>query len=144
MFCPDSMVPRWLSGRSSAIRYRSILMGTESCRGGLGEGHVRRGLFPRGWNRDNTEHARVSVLKVICLFWPWVTLFMPCSNNFVLIRAISYYKRAAELGDKRAAQRLRGPQSQPVHQPGGPGAVLHRGSGDDTSKGGKDKDCLIM
>lgn len=58
--------------------------------------------------------------------------------------AISYYKRAAELGDKRAAQRLRGPQSQPVHQPGGPGAVLHRGSGDDTGKGGKDKDCVIM
>jgi TPR repeat protein len=58
--------------------------------------------------------------------------------------AISNYKRAAELGDKRAAQRLRGSQSQPMHQPGGPGAVLHRGSGDDISKGGKDKDCTIM
>ena len=78
------------------------------------------------------------------IYVPWAALFMSWSNNFLPIRAIAYYKRAAELGDKRAAQRLRGPQSQPVHQPGGPGAVLHRGSGDDTSKGGKDKDCLIM
>jgi len=67
MFCPDSMVSRRLSRRSSAIRYRSILMGTESCRGGFGEGHVCCRLFPRGWNRDNTEHARVSVMKSMCL-----------------------------------------------------------------------------
>lgn len=145
MFCPDSVVSRWLSGRSSAIRYRSILVGTESCRGGLGKSHVRCWLFSRGWNRDNTEHARVSVLKFMCLFWSWLAPFMSCSNNnFVFIRAISYYKRAAELGDKRAAQRLRGPQTQPMLQPGGPGAVLHRESGDDTGKGGKDKDCVIM
>ncbi|KAF9011135.1 hypothetical protein BDQ17DRAFT_1345552 [Cyathus striatus] len=58
--------------------------------------------------------------------------------------AISYYKRAAEAGDKRAAQRLKGPQSQPMHQPGGPGAVLHRNSDDGSGKGGKDKDCVIM
>ncbi|KAH9486430.1 Chitin synthase regulator SKT5 [Psilocybe cubensis] len=57
--------------------------------------------------------------------------------------AISYYKRAAELGDKRAAQRLRGSQSQPMHQPGGPGSVLHRGE-ESNGKGGKDKDCIIM
>jgi len=62
----------------------------------------------------------------------------------VIPRGISYYKRAAELGDKRAAQRLRGSQSQPMHQPGGPGAVLHRGQDDSSAKGGKDKDCVIM
>ncbi|TFK42015.1 hypothetical protein BDQ12DRAFT_599102 [Crucibulum laeve] len=59
--------------------------------------------------------------------------------------AITFYKRAAELGDKRAAQRLKGSQSQPMHQPGGPGAVLHRNSDSDANgKGGKDKDCVIM
>lgn len=58
-------------------------------------------------------------------------------------RSIAYYKRAAELGDKRAVQRLRGSQSQPIHQPGGPGAVLHRDQGDD-AKDGKDKDCIVM
>lgn len=56
---------------------------------------------------------------------------------------MAYYERAAELGDKRAAERLRGSQSQPMHQPGGPSAVIHRDQGDD-SKGGKDKDCIIM
>jgi hypothetical protein len=62
-------------------------------------------------------------------------------------RAISYYKRAAELGDKRAAQRLKGSPNQPVHQPGGPGSVLRRGDGSgdgEGNKGGKDKDCIIM
>lgn len=57
---------------------------------------------------------------------------------------MSYYKRAADLGDKRAAQRLRGPQSQPMHQPGGAGAVVSRGSDDTTNKNAKDKDCIIM
>ncbi len=56
-----------------------------------------------------------------------------------------YYKRAAEKGDKRAIQRLKNTQNGPVHQPGGPGSVLHRGHGDsDASKNGKDKDCVIM
>ncbi|KAL0951917.1 hypothetical protein HGRIS_008571 [Hohenbuehelia grisea] len=61
--------------------------------------------------------------------------------------SISYYKRAAELGDKRAMQRLKASQDHPVHQPGGPGAVLHRGDGDSTNSGGKNKDgkeCIIM
>jgi hypothetical protein len=67
------------------------------------------------------------------------------TNSLVfLTRAIAYYKRAADLGDKRAAQRLRGSQSQPQHQPGGPGAVLHRGLDDSAHKGAKDKDCIIM
>lgn len=55
-----------------------------------------------------------------------------------------YYKRAADLGDKRAAQRLRGSQSQPMHQPGGAGAVVNRGLDDTTNKNAKDKDCIIM
>ena len=137
MLCPDSMVSRGLSGCSSPIRHRSILMGAESCRSWLGKGYVRGRLFSRGWNWDNTEHARVSVWKFVCL-----PICLVLKN--LCFRAISYYKRAAELGDKRAAQRLRGPQSHPMHQPGGPGAVLHRESGDDTGKGGKDKDCVIM
>ena len=61
----------------------------------------------------------------------------------IFVRSIAYYKQAAELGDKRAAARLRGSQSQPMHQPGGPGAVLHRDEGDDI-KGVRDKDCIIM
>ncbi|KAG6901363.1 hypothetical protein C0995_012977 [Termitomyces sp. Mi166 len=54
--------------------------------------------------------------------------------------AISWYKRAAEKGDKRAAQRLKG---QPL--PSGPGAVLRRGGdGEGDAKGGKDKECVVM
>ena len=58
-------------------------------------------------------------------------------------RAITHYKRAAELGDKRAAQRLRGPQTA-MHQPGGPGAILHRGQDDGNGNGKGGKDCVIM
>lgn len=60
-------------------------------------------------------------------------------------QALSWYKKAADQGDKRAAQRLKG-SSQPMHQPGGPGSVLHRSEGDSASIGkGKDgKDCVIM
>ncbi|KIK02040.1 hypothetical protein K443DRAFT_677928 [Laccaria amethystina LaAM-08-1] len=61
-----------------------------------------------------------------------------------LPEAISYYKKAAEQGDKRAAQRLKGSQNQAMLQPGGPGAILHRNSDGDSSKNGKDKDCVIM
>ncbi|KAI0057739.1 HCP-like protein [Artomyces pyxidatus] len=62
--------------------------------------------------------------------------------------AIANYKRAAELGDKRAAQRLKGSASLPMVQPGGAGAVVQR-DGDSmapssSAKGGKDKDCIIM
>ena len=66
-------------------------------------------------------------------------------------RAEQWYKRAADQGDKRAAQRLRGPQNVALVAPGGPGSVLHRnenGSGElsasGSGKGGKDKDCVIM
>jgi hypothetical protein len=61
-------------------------------------------------------------------------------------RSIAYYKRAADLGDKRSAQRLKGSTNQPQHQPGGPGSVLRRGegNGEGDGKGAKDKDCVIM
>ena len=55
--------------------------------------------------------------------------------------AVSWYKRAADKGDKRSAQRLKGKLNQPL--PGGPGAVLRRGDEPDL-KGGKDKDCVVM
>ncbi|KAF7337537.1 hypothetical protein MSAN_02227000 [Mycena sanguinolenta] len=66
--------------------------------------------------------------------------------------AAEYYKRAADLGDKRAAQRLKsGAAPTPnMNQAGGAGAhaVLHRGPGEDNASGhGKTKDgkdCIIM
>jgi len=64
-----------------------------------------------------------------------------------LQEALSYYKRAAEMGDKRAAQRLKSSTKGPIAAPGGPGSVLHRDAPESDSgsgKGGKDKDCIIM
>lgn len=61
--------------------------------------------------------------------------------------AIGWYKRAAELGDKRAAQRLKASPNTPMaRQPGDPGAVLNRSMDGDGQAGGKnkDKDCVIM
>jgi uncharacterized protein len=83
---------------------------------------------------------------------------LPCpSERFILqhvalnvdghiTSAISYYKRAADLGDKRAAQRLKSNPNAPIHQPGNLGSVLHRDSGDSTQgpKGAKDNGCVIM
>ncbi|KIY50458.1 HCP-like protein [Fistulina hepatica ATCC 64428] len=60
--------------------------------------------------------------------------------------AMAHYKRAADLGDKRAAQRLKGP-SQPTRQPGQPESVLGRSDSDNLSNNGKakdPKDCIIM
>ncbi|KAH8119734.1 HCP-like protein [Phellopilus nigrolimitatus] len=61
--------------------------------------------------------------------------------------ALQWYKKAADQGDKRAAQRLKTPQNGPITQPGGHGAVLRRDGGSppsSTTKPGKDKDCIIM
>ncbi|KAJ6520164.1 HCP-like protein [Mycena sanguinolenta] len=64
--------------------------------------------------------------------------------------AADYYKRAADLGDKRAAQRLKsGAAPANPHAAGGAAgahAVLHRGPGEDAGSGkSKDgKDCIIM
>lgn len=57
---------------------------------------------------------------------------------------MTHYKRAADKGDKRAIQRLKNSQNGPVHQPGGPGSVLHREQGDSELGKNKDKDCVIM
>ena len=70
------------------------------------------------------------------------------ANSWVRLphRAISWYKRAAEKGDRRATQRLKTNSNTPIIQPGGPGSVLRRNPDgeDSTGKGGKDKDCVIM
>jgi len=76
----------------------------------------------------------------------WVGSHFCSRISLITYRALIWYKRAAELGDKRATQRLRAPSQGPIHQPGGHGAVLRRE--DDrspNSKSGKDgKDCIIM
>jgi uncharacterized protein len=62
-------------------------------------------------------------------------------------RAIDFYKRAADLGDKRATQRLKSSPNSPMRQPGGPGSVLHRDRSDILSHSSSDKggkDCVIM
>jgi len=67
--------------------------------------------------------------------------------NVLFLSAISYYKKAADSGDKRAAQRLKGSQNQPIPQPGDPSSVLRRSGPDGDSHGGKGKDgkdCVIM
>ena len=56
-------------------------------------------------------------------------------------RATAWYKRAADQGDKRAAQRLRGGQAP---APGAPGAVLQRDAPGAPAQAKKDKDCTIM
>lgn len=65
--------------------------------------------------------------------------------NSVFCRALVWYKKAAELGDKRSIQRLKTPQNGPITQPGGHGAVLRRdGHSPTRGKSHKDKDCIIM
>lgn len=60
-------------------------------------------------------------------------------------RALTYYRRAADFGDKRAIQRLKASQHTPIHQPGGPGSVLHRDSSSSyNGKPNKDEKCVIM
>lgn len=63
-------------------------------------------------------------------------------------RAMQWYKKAADKGDKRAMQRLKGAPNKPVIQPGGHGQVLRRSKDgeSDSGSGGKnkDKDCIIM
>jgi uncharacterized protein len=57
---------------------------------------------------------------------------------------MQYYKRAADLGDRRATQRLKGGS---MHHPGGADAVIHRDGAQDAhsvGKNNKDKDCVVM
>jgi hypothetical protein len=51
-------------------------------------------------------------------------------------RAMSYFKKAADLGDKRAQQRLKGP---PIGQQGVPPR-----DGSDPKNAATSKDCVIM
>lgn len=53
-------------------------------------------------------------------------------------RSSSYYKKAAELGDKRAQQRLKGNPA-----PGRSESVILRADGSD-GKNTANKDCIIM
>ena len=65
----------------------------------------------------------------------------------IFFRALEWYKKAADLGDKRAIQRLKTPQGGPMYQPGKPDAVLRRDGGDSTIVGAgknRDKECVIM
>lgn len=63
-------------------------------------------------------------------------------------RSLAWYKRAADLGDKRASQRLKNGSANTSAQ--SPGSVVVRSeSGEEggqgaVGKGGKDKECLIM
>ncbi|KAF8515581.1 hypothetical protein JB92DRAFT_2914551 [Gautieria morchelliformis] len=58
--------------------------------------------------------------------------------------ATQWYKRAADLGDKRAAQRLKASQHGPLPVPGGPGSVLRRDGTSGDGGEGKGKECIIM
>lgn len=60
---------------------------------------------------------------------------------YLFASATAWYKRAAELGDSRAQQRLKS-QTGPLPVPNGPGGVLHRGTTEQTE--GTDGKCLIM
>lgn len=66
---------------------------------------------------------------------------------FLTGKALTYYKPAAELGDRRTSQRLKGPMNNPAVAPGGLGSVVSRdpnGSGELSGKGGKDREGVIM
>lgn len=67
---------------------------------------------------------------------------------FRVSRALQWYKKAADLGDKRAQQRLKAPLGGPITQPGGNTAVLRRENPNSppgsTNSKSKDKDCVIM
>lgn len=66
---------------------------------------------------------------------------------FCYVRAIVWYKKAADQGDKRSQQRLKASTATPIPNPAGPGSVLSRDtamSSELSGKGGKDKDCVIM
>ena len=115
-------------------------MGEESSRYGTGKSDVRRRIFLGGGNRNGALDARVRVSR-------FASQAFSISQRTNDRRAKFYYKQAAELGDKRATQRLKGSQSAPMMHPGGLEGVLHRGDGDSlngsTGKSVKDKDCVI-
>ncbi|KAI0776338.1 HCP-like protein [Trametes elegans] len=102
------------------------------------------------WARKAAEAGLVKAMYAVGYFLEVGIGTEPDMQECVISSAIQWYKRAAEQGDKRAAQRLKGPQNTAIVAPGGPGSVLHRnenGSTDGASasgKSGKDKDCVVM
>lgn len=72
--------------------------------------------------------------------------FFFCSQRCLTVytSATQWYKRAADLGDKRATQRLKASQHGPLPAPGGPGAVLRREGAPAEGGDGKGKECVIM
>ncbi|EKM61887.1 uncharacterized protein PHACADRAFT_248791 [Phanerochaete carnosa HHB-10118-sp] len=91
------------------------------------------------WAKKAAEAGLVKAMYAVGYF-----LEVGIGTDPNLPEAIKWYRRASELGDKRAAQRLK--SSNPVERaPGGPGSVLHRDSNDEgNGKGSKDKECVIM
>jgi len=108
------------------------------------EGHVCRWLLLRGRHRDFTQPTRVRSL-------PKRTVIRDVADHprkttdigDESCRATAMFKKAADLGDKRAAQRLRGNSTGPIAHD----SIVQRdrfsGDGGDTVRT-KDKDCVIM
>ena len=80
---------------------------------------------------------------------PFSSLFTHVLTNpypYITRRAIKWYKRASDMGDKRASARLKSSKG-PATSPGSRNSVsvLNRDESDvGSGKGGKDKDCIIM
>ena len=108
------------------------------------EGHVRRRLLLRGRHRESAEPTRVRLLTKRTMRrdvadHPRKTAGVGDES----CRATAMFKKAADLGDKRAAQRLRGNSTGPIAHD----SIVQRdrfsGDGGDTART-KDKDCVIM
>lgn len=94
------------------------------------------------WAKKAAEAGLVKAMYAVGYF-----LEVGIGTDPNLAEATTWYKNAADQGDKRAQQRLKGHGPQAV--PGGPGSVLLRSVSDEMStsgsgKNGKDKDCIIM
>ena len=130
LFRIDCLVPCRLAWRPPAVRHGSLSMGETSSRCRISQGNVRSRLFLRNRSRHRAKFARVCV-----------TTFCSKQLTGFCLSATIYYKRAAEKGDKRAIQRLRGNTHGPLPEQGGAPGVLRR---DGDSGEGNKKDCIIM
>jgi hypothetical protein len=150
------VVPRRLAGCAPAVGHRGVPLGAACCRAGARKGDVRPWLLLGGRDRDGGGCEGVSIrvplisilihISVVCLCE--YKLFRTLTTYFC--RSSTWYKQAADLGDRRAMQRLKGGALPPTA--GAPGAIVSRDSGGPgegggaVGKGGKDKekDCVIM
>lgn len=107
-------------------------MGQTISRCWISQGNVRRRILLRNGGRHGAELARVCHRPVTAL----------CNNTLTefFLSATIYYKRAAEKGDRRAIQRLRGNTHGPLPEQGGAPGVLRR----DGDPGDGKRDCIIM